>query len=153
MLPAFVEWLLPYCHPCPVTQEFSISIFFANWHVHVFCPLKDEKMRLATKKPYYQVVKTLFYATKTKNDEKLKKKFFSIFHPHGLPQPTPRSRARGNFSKIASVAQNIFTSRPYMSNFRSLACSVWAVGRGGLLKRYIIFNNVATCNKVLILLL
>ena len=32
-----------------------------------------------------------------------------------------------------------------MSNFRSLACSVWAVGRGGLLKRYIIFNNVATC--------
>ena len=33
-----------------------------------------------------------------------------------------------------------------MSNFRSLACSVWAVGRGGLKKRYDIYNYVAICN-------
>ena len=128
MLPAVIERLLPYLHPCPVTQEFSISTFLKIDTSVFFALWKMKKMRLVTKKPYYQVVKTLFYATKPKNDEKLEKKFFSIFHPQGLSQPTPRSRARGNFSKIASVAQNIFTSRPYMSNFRSLACSVWAVG-------------------------
>ena len=58
----------------------------------------------------------------------------------------PRSRVWGNVSEIASVAQNIFTCKPYMPNFKSLASPVWAVGGGGLKMRYIIFNYVTTCN-------
>ena len=64
---------------------------------------------------------------------KNRKKNFSIFHPLG-PQPTPRLWVRGNILKIASVAPNLFTHRISMSYFKSLSCSVWAVGGCGYLK-------------------
>ena len=57
----------------------------------------------------------------------------------------PQSQAWGNISKIASVAQNLITCGPCMSNFKSLACPVGAVGGGGLLKRHTIFKYVAIC--------
>ena len=63
----------------------------------------------------------------------------------GLPQLPPRSWGRGIISKIASLAQNIFTFWPCISNFKFLSCSVRAVGGGRYKKRYIIFNNVAIC--------
>ena len=64
-------------------------------------------------------------------NRKIGKKFLAIFGPLGVPQPTPRSRLRGNLSKIASVAQNLVPRGPTMQNLGSLACSVWAVGGGG----------------------
>ena len=62
----------------------------------------------------------------------------------------PNSPAGGNISKIASVAQNLFACRPCMSNFKSLACPVCAVGGGGLEKRHSIFKYVAICIELLV---
>ena len=70
------------------SRIFNID-FFCKLTLPCFLPSERWKMRLVTKKPYYQVVKTLFYATKPKNDEKLKKNFFRFFTPRGCPTPPP----------------------------------------------------------------
>ena len=65
----------------------------------------------------------------------------------GLVSAHLKSRAWGNIARIASVALDIFTCRPYMSNFKSVACPVCAVGGGGLGKRHTIYKYVAICTR------
>ena len=61
----------------------------------------------------------------------LKKKFFQFFPPLGVGQPTPISQLRGDIAKIALVIPDNLAWGPFMPNFSSLLCSVWAVGGGG----------------------
>ena len=79
---------------------------------------------------------------------KIGKKFSAFFTPPGSAHPTPRSRLRGDVSKIASMSLNNYARDAYMPNFSPIPCSVWAVGGGGSKNvRHILYLE-ETCSEV-----
>ena len=79
------------------------------------------------------------------------KKFSTIFGPLGVPQAPPRSRLRGNLSKIASVVKYLLPWGVSMQNLKSLACSVWAVGGGWFENWLHILYSEETCTLYIVL--
>jgi len=70
-----------------------------------------------------------------------------IFGPHSVPQGTPISQLRGNFSKIASMAPNLVTRGSLVPNMKFVSKSVWAVGGVGTKNRMRIFYYEEICKQ------
>ena len=71
-------------------------------------------------------------AISSEKNRNWKKNFFIIFHPLGSYHLAPVARLRGEISKIASMAQKLFTQWVSMPKIEAILQAVWAVGGGGL---------------------